>query len=361
MTSEEIASIRLNSQKIAQSEFKTAGDVVGWMGAIQAQDAVMSLWAIGIRMRNPLKQNIDEAINNGDILRIHVLRPTWHFIRAEDIYWMLDLSAPKILSSLKSRHRVLELSGTVIAKCHKIIEKSLSEAGSLTRQELGDLFIRAGISTDGNRLSHILFEAELNRMICSGPFRDDKQTYSLLSERVPEIKKLTRDESLAELALRYFKSRFPATIGDFVWWSNLSLTDARKAADYLKSDFSIETIGETKYYLPHSFKGNVNYENSAFLLPAYDEFLISYRDRNCSLSAVHNKKAVSDNGIFYPVIVVNGQAEGTWKRRVQKDKVVISPTFFQPADKSLQHQLKQKAKIYGDFLNKKAEIELRDG
>lgn len=357
----EISNTRLYSQKVAQSEFKTAGDVVGWMGAMQAQDVLMSAWAIGTRMQKPLKKNIDKAINKGDILRVHVLRPTWHLVKAEDIYWMLDLSATKILASLKSRLKELELTQPVISKCHDIIEKSLAKAGSLTRQELGNLFNSSGISTDGNRLSHILFEAELNRLVCSGPIKDEKQSYSLLSERVPEIKKMNRDESLAELASRYFKSRFPATIEDFIWWSNLSLTDVRKAVDYLKSDFSVERIGEANYYRPFSFNEIRNDENSVFLLPAFDEFLISYRDRTYSLSSVNNKKAVSDNGIFYPLIVVNGQVKGTWKRSIQKDRVAININFFQPDERNFHHLLKQKAQVYGDFLQKQAEIDLRSG
>jgi hypothetical protein len=353
--------MRLESQKITSSDFKTAGEVVGWMGAIQAQSESMSKWAIGVRMQNPTVKNIEEAFNKGDILRTHILRPTWHLVRAEDIHMMLDLSAPKILNSLKSRHKELELTESVILKCHKIIEKSLSDAEHLTRQELADLFNNAGISTDENRLSHILFDAELNRLVCSGPLKDKKQTYSMLSKRVPVIKKLSKDEALAELASRYFRSRFPATIEDFIWWSNISVTDARKAVDYIKSDFSLETVSGIKYYIPLTVNEDINKKISVLLLPAYDEFLISYRDRTSSLSKVNNRKAVSDNGIFYPLIVINGQVTGTWKRNIQKNSVTISLTFFHPAGKRIHQAISEKAKLYGEYLNKNVEIRFTSG
>jgi hypothetical protein len=359
MILKDISQTRLNSQRVGHKEFKTAGEVLKWMGAIQAQDATMSKWAIGTRLIDPLKKDIDKAINNGDILRTHLLRPTWHFVGADDIHWMLDLSAPKILTSLKSRHKELGMTGPVINKCHKIIENSLADAGALTRQELGDLFNSSGITTEENKLSHILFEAELNQIICSGPLKNEKQTYSLLSERVPEIKRLTRDEALAELASRYFRSRYPATIADFIWWSNLSTSDARKAVDYLKSDFSVETIGDSDYYIPLSLNDNGKFDNSVLLLPAFDEFLISYKDRKCSLSQVHNRKAVSDNGIFYPIIVYKGQVTGTWKRNIKKNGVTITTSFFNRADNRLLQLLEKKVRLYGEFLELKVEWEYK--
>ncbi len=358
MTPPEISNIRLISQKITNPEFNTAKEIVSWMGAIQAQDYSMSKWAIGIRLRDPSEQMIESAIDKGEIIRTHLLRPTWHFVAADDLYWMLQLSAPKIKSSMKSRNKELELTEAILKRTNDIIEKKLAGSGSLTRNELALEFLGANIKTDNNRLSHILFWAELNEIICSGPVRNNKQSYALLSDRVPHKNNLSRDESLAKLAKRYFTSRFPATLGDFTWWSNLSLTDARKAIDFVKSSFIQETIGTEKYWLPNSFEGKLSNKSSIHLLPAFDEFLISYRDRSSSLALIHNKKAVSDNGIFRPPVVVNGQVAGLWKRTFQKDRVIIQTDFFQPAGKSTKNQVESKASLFGKFLNKEAEIRM---
>jgi len=356
MTIREISNIRLISQKIASAEFKTANEIVSWMGALQAQDYSMAKWAIGVRLSDPADKEIESSIDKGEILRIHVLRPTWHFISADDIYWMLQLAAPKIKSSLKSRHKELELTETVIAKTNRIIEKTLSKSLNLTREELANEFHKAKIRTDGNRLSHILFRAELDGIVCSGPIKENKLTYSLLTERVPLKKELSRDQSLAELAKRYFNSRCPATLQDFVWWSNLSVEDARKAVDSVKSDFHTETAGTEKYLLANSFSGGDPRNASVHLLPAFDEFLISYKDRSSSLSTVSNKKTVSDNGMFYPTIVINGQVNGLWKRTIKKNKVTIETDFFQPVNKSIRRLIEKKAFMYGQFLDKETEV-----
>ena len=351
-----ISKTRLISQKIASPEFKTSSEIVRWMGAMQAQDYLMAKWAIGVRLKDPTDKKVESAIDKGEILRIHILRPTWHFVSADDIYWMLQLSASKIKSSLISRHSQLELTESVISKCNLIIEKSLSNGLSLTRDELADEFHKTGLRTDENRLSHILFRSEMDGIICSGPIKKNKLTYALLHERVPIKKELSKDESLAELAKRYFNSRCPATLEDFIWWSNLTIKDARKAIDLVKSDFFLETMGSTKYLIPNSYSKPTLEKASVHLLPAYDEFLISYRDRSSSLSEVNNKRTVSDNGIFYPTIVVNGRVTGLWKRTFQKNKVIVSVSFFKPTDDSTIKKIEIKVRDFGRFLGKETEL-----
>jgi len=360
MTLTEISNLRLISQKIATPEFKTATEVVSRMGAIQAQDFLMSKWAIGVRLSDPAVDIVESSINKGEIVRIHVLRPTWHLISSADIHWMMMLSTQKIKSSFKARYKELDLTESVISKTQAIIVRKLSNGFNLTREELADEFTKSKIRTDANRLSHILFCAELDGLVCSGPIKKNKITYALLHEWVPKKTDLTRDEALAELAKRYFLSRFPATLEDFTWWSNLSATDSRRALDFVKSGFYSETIGAQKYWFPGSINGEISINESVYLLPAYDEFLISYRDRSSSLSLVNNKRTVSDNGIFYPTIVVNGQVAGIWKRTVQKDKVIIRTDFFQSPGKVVRKMAEKKAELFGKFLNKEAEVRNED-
>ncbi len=352
MTTTEISNFRLFSQKIALTEFTSAKEIVGWMGAMQAQDFAMAKWAIGLRLLDSTNAKIEKALNKGEIIRTHLMRPTWHFVSADDIYWLLDLTSAKIKSATKSRDKELELSETIFTKCNNIIEKILFNGEHLTREELAKVFNSLNINTDNNRLSHILFRAELEGIVCSGQIKGNKQTYALLCDRVPHKKILSRDESLAELAKRYFTSHGPATLQDFVWWSGLSVTEARRGLEFIQSGFISETIGSSKYWFKDSFSSFRNNTNSVYLLPAFDEYLISYKDRSATLSLIHHKKAVSDNGIFRPVIVVDGQVAGLWKRTIKKDKVVIGTTVFIPEDKVFKSLLTKALMSFGHFLDK---------
>jgi hypothetical protein len=159
---------------------------------------------------------------------------------------MLALTAPQIKASLKSRHKDLELSEAVFAKSNAIIEKALRGGEHLTREELVAKVGKAKIATDENRASHLLLRAELDGIVCSGAAKAGKQTYALLAERVPPTKLLTKEEALARLAKKYFASHGPATLPDFVWWSGLSVGEAKRALEY-------------------------------------DEFIISYKDRSALL------------------------------------------------------------------------------
>ncbi|HXA00727.1 MAG TPA: winged helix DNA-binding domain-containing protein [Cytophagaceae bacterium] len=355
MTFTDIANIRLINQQITAAKFKTPKEVAGWMGAMQAQDYTMAKWAVGVRLPNSTEQLVETAIDKGEVIRTHLLRPTWHLVSADDIYWMLELTGPKILASLKSRHKELELSETVFAKSNKLIEKALAGGNHLTREELVSKLEKAKIATDNNRIAHLMLRAELDGLVCSGSTKNKKQTFALLEERVPKIRTLSRDEALVKLARNYFSSHGPATLQDFVWWSGLSVSDAKHALEMIKSDFISEQIGLQTYWFSNSFRIPKNYKESVYLLPAFDEFIISYKDRSASLHADHSKKTVSDNGIFRPTIVINGQVKGLWKRIVKKDKVMVEASLFQP-DKIRKSLIEKAAVTFRHFLDKKVEI-----
>jgi Winged helix DNA-binding domain len=360
MTLTDISNLRLDNQRIAATEFKTALEIVEWMGAMQAQDYAMAKWAVGLRLNNSTDEMVEAALAKGEIFRIHLMRPTWHFISAKDIYWMIELTKPQVKSFIKSRHRELELSDPILSKSYNIIGNALLNGLYLTREDLAQGFEKAKIRTDGNRLSHILHSAELEGIICSGPRIRGKHSYALLSERVPIKKILSREESIAELTKRYFKSHCPATLYDFTWWSGLSVKDAGRGLESLKPEFVTETINSKKYWFPNSFTENGKNESSVRLLPAYDEFLISYRDRSASLLLVDDKRTISSNGVFYPVVIENGNVVGLWRRTINKSRVFLEIEMFNVKNKNIRHDLEKGASLYGHFLNKEIELKYKD-
>jgi hypothetical protein len=351
----DIANIRLQHQQIAHTAFKKAKDLVAWMGAMQSQDYNMAKWAIGIRLPNATQKTIEAAIHKGEIIRTHILRPTWHFVSAEDIHWMLALSAPKLKASLKARHNELELSEAVRKKSNTIIEKALTKNGHLTRVELVTALKNAKISVDNNRSSHLLFWAEMEGLICSGSLKENEPTYALLNQWVPNKKTFNKDEALASLTHKYFHSHSPATLADFVWWSGLNISEAKHGLEMIKNGLVTETIGNHTYWLPNGF-AIPKKQSSVYFLPAYDEYIISYKDRTAILPFINHKKAISDNGLFRPVIVINGKAAGIWKRTIKKDKVIIETQYFEAPPKTVKKSIEKAAAAYGDFMELKTEI-----
>lgn len=355
MTLREISNLRLASQQITGGRFKTAKEIVNWMGAIQAQDFAMSKWAIGLRVNDFTEKSITAIIDSGEIIRTHLMRPTWHLVSSEDIYWLLELTAPHIRSSMKGRHRELELSESLLKKTNGIIRKSLLGNNHLTREELVLILEAAGIYTVNNRGSHIFLNAELDGIICSGPSKGKKQTYALLDERVAKAHNLSREEALKKLAFKYFLSHGPATLRDFKWWSGLPARDTREALEMIKMNLVSEETGKEIFWFDKSLQQSASVENEVHLLPAYDEFIISYQTRSPSFPLIHQRK-ISENGFFRPVVVINGQVSGSWKRTDEKDKLIIEISLFQSPRRHLKDLIEKEAEDFGHFSEKKTEI-----
>jgi hypothetical protein len=348
-----ITAARLASQQISQSRFTSAKELVGWMVAMQAQDPYMIKWAVGCRLPGSIEEDIAKALANGDIIRTHALRPTWHLVAPDDIYWLLEVTAPNIKATAKSRFKELGLTPQVLSKSNRLIEKKLATGEHMTREDLLADFEKKGISLKENRSSHLLMWAELEQIICSGASQRGKHTYALLDQRVPKKMLLSKEESLTRLALTYFKSHGPATEADFHWWSGLRAGEARRAIEMVKSNLSSIKSGQQTYWFDPTLEEAGYKEKSVFLLPSYDEYYISYRDRTATLPAVHNSKAISNNGIFSPVIVVNGQVKGTWKRGIKRETVFVETKLFEAVSKSTLTSIEVAAQRYARFLNKK--------
>jgi hypothetical protein len=205
-------------------------------------------------------------------------------------------------------------------------------------------------------MSHIMLRAEQDGVVCSGATKGGKRTYALLEERVPKTKSMTKEEALATLARKYFTSHGPATPQDFVWWSGLTVADARHAIEMIKSEFISATIRSKSYLFAVSNKPPKINHHETYLIPAYDEFIISYKDRNAVIDQEHYKKAISENGLFRPVIIIGGQAMGLWRRTLSNDNVVIETELFHRHIRGQKRTFERAAEAYGHFLGKNAEL-----
>ena len=183
------------------------------------------------RRRRHRRAASSAAFDAGRILRTHLLRPTWHFVLPEDIRWLLTATAPRVKARDARRYAQLGLDASTQRRSAKALAAALRGGNQLTRAEAAAVLTAAGIGVDGQRLPYLLMHAELDALICSGPRRGKQHTYVLLEERAPDARDLPRDEALAELARRYFRSHGPATAKDFAGWATLTLAEARAAIE----------------------------------------------------------------------------------------------------------------------------------
>lgn len=352
MTISDIIQARLVNQQIAETKFSKPEEIVTHLVAMQAQEYAMAKWAIGLRLSNIFDDDIEKAFNEGRILRTHIMRPTWHFVDPADIRWMISLTAPRVNAVNAFMYRKCELTPEIFNQCNDIIVANLEGNKYLTRNALRSELEKKILTGDGVRLSCIMMQAELEGIVCSGP-RDGKQfTYALIDERVPKASTLTKDESLAELVKRYFKSRGPAQIEDFIMWSGLTVKDAKSGIAMLPKEFEKEEI-EGKTYIYYSDSGKSGKTQSTFLMPDYDEYGMSYKDRNAIYSL--SPKVLDNPKLNIPynrMIVVDGQIVGSWKRTIKGSEIDIELDYFKKLNKKQEQAVQIAVKKFCSFAGK---------
>ncbi|MEP7377155.1 MAG: winged helix DNA-binding domain-containing protein [Chitinophagaceae bacterium] len=355
MTNAEIIRHRLFNQQIGETKFVEPKQIAQWMVAMQAQEYAMAKWAIGLRLPGSTDEMVEKAFTDGEILRTHLMRPTWHFVTPGDIRWLLKLTAPRVDAFNTFTYRQQELDAKIFKRSNDIVAKSLEGGKHLLRKELQTVLNQKKIIADGVRLSALMMKAELDGIICSGPRRGNQFTYALLDERVPAMKTINRKDALAAFAKRYFASRGPATLKDFASWSGLTITESKEGIATLPSSFVKERINEQEYiFIPASFANQKI--QSDFLMPDYDEYGMSYKDR----SAIFNTKIdvsqfKNENPVFNRMIILNGKIAGTWKRVVKNKKVIVETILFDSLSKTKQQALTKAIKKYCLFIGKENE------
>ena len=358
-TSSELLTTRLRNQQLIDCKRRKPAQVVSWLCAMQAQDYPAAKWAIGLRSPGIQDADIEQAFNDGLILRTHVLRPTWHFVAPEDIRWLLALSAPRIHAANAYYYRQAGLDAKVFAKSCAMIHRTLEGGKTLTRAELAVYLTRAKIPADGLKLAYLMMHAELEGVICSGPRKGKQFTYALLEERAPKAKVRERAEALAELAKRYFVSHGPATVRDFAWWSGLTITDAQKAVDSVRPALESSSIDRLVLWSAEAPDRSPSRHGAAFLLPNYDEYLIAYKDRAPVVDAARAANVVArSNGAFANHLLIDGRLAGGWSRTCSANNVVIEVAPYKKLTAAQLRAVGNVADCYGEFLGLRASVSI---
>ena len=372
LSADDILLTRLRRQLIrrtASDAPSDPADVVTCMCAMQAQDYAGALWSVGLRCPpETTAVDVERAIAERRIIRTWPLRGTLHLVAPRDIRWMLSAFAPRVLVRATKRHRDLGLSDTDFARARAIFESALAGGNVFTRAEMMDLLEANGVSTAGQRGYHILWVLAQRAVLCCGPMHGKQQTFVLLDEWVPpnaEEPSLRRGEAVARLTARYFAARGPATLSDFAWWAGITKSDARAGLDAGRGGLERIVGNNTEFWLSkgaladtdgspmsavHSRRQAVS--PPVHLLPGFDEYMLGYADRRLQLGE-HGEtygSSVSANGMFSPLLVIDGRIAGTWKRTLKRGHVEIRTREFRQLEEAELEGLTEAAEHYGRFV-----------
>lgn len=328
MTREDILQLRLWNQGLTTNGFEKPQDVVAHLGAMQAQDYNMSTWAAGLRLSTPNRAAVENAIHSAQLVRTHILRPTWHLVHSKDIRWMMKLSAPYVKKATQFVDKKEGLTDELFKKCRKIIERLLNKADHITKQDILSALSKQHITVSSLLVTQIIIRAELEMLLCNGAA---KNTYALFDQRIPPASSLSKTESIVQLAQRYFQSRGPATVKDFAWWSGLGVHEAKTGIAELGSQLEEFTFDDLKYYY-FNIEDKIPVPKTVTLLPCYDEYTVGYAEgRNIALPPASDTATIG-NGIFKPIVLYGNEMAGTWQKN---RKTGLAEVQLLPARKAI--------------------------
>jgi hypothetical protein len=347
----DITQQRLINQRLARTSFKQPHEVVAWLGAVQAQDYLGALWAVGLRLRKAVEADIEQAIADRAIVRTWPMRGTLHFVAPADVRWMLQLLTPRIVARNAARLlRQYDLDEATFARSKDVFIRALQGGRVLTRDGMYQALEAAHIPAANQRGLHIVWRLAQEGLLCFGPRAGKQPTFVLLDEWIPPVPPLAHDEALAELARRYFTSHGPATVADFTWWSGLNLGEARTGLDLVKAHFKPVVIDDQIYWAAPGLLGSAA-TSTAYVLPAFDEFTVAYRDRSQLTDKTHTGNVKPTSFVLLSqTIVINGKVVGTWKRTLKKDALHLKPNPFIKLTSAEAHTFASAAERYGAFL-----------
>jgi hypothetical protein len=353
----DIARWRLRTQHLVRPHAGSAREVVGSLLAVQAENAGQAAWAVAARTQNPDQADLAALQDDGAVLRTHVLRPTWHFVRAEDLGWLLDLTGP----------RIRQITGRQLRDAHGLDERSadqavttvaeiLADRGQLTRAQLADELRERGIGDSGQLLMLLLAHAELAGLICSGRLVGGEHTYALLDERVPAPRRLGRTEALAEVALRYFTGHGPATERDLAYWATLTLTDVRAGLHQVRDQLgSFQHDGRTFWHAPGEAPGGPQ-QPGGHLLQILDETYRGYQDSRWLLDAAGDAPRGRETAIG--MALVDAQLRAAMRRTITSGHVQFDLRPYRALAPAETQALEKAARRYGDYLRLEARLAL---
>ncbi len=351
-----IPASRLGAQRLVGRQFQSPADAVSFLTAVQGQDTLYSLWALGMRVAGATEAAVEQAIADRQIVRTWPIRTTLHYVTAADARWMVKLNAERTLRGMARRLRETGIDDDTLSRARRVITTALQANGPIARPELLKTLDDAGISPAGQRGYYMLWYFANEGLTAIGPRIGKQQSIVLLDEWLPPAKERTRDEALAELARRYFTSHGPAQLDDFAWWSSLTKRDARAGLEAAKSCLTQETHGGKAYwYDPEQPVGEVA-SPTAHLLPYLDEYIVAYRDRDDFLDSAYNDMVESGNVIFHAPLLIDGHVAGFWKRTLKKEQVIIEVTPFRPLSKAERDAVADAADLFGAFVELPAEM-----
>jgi hypothetical protein len=329
---EELSLLRMAAQRLIGPRAATPADAVRWLTAVQAQDLPGALTSVALRTDRGSRESVVAALDAGTVVRSWPMRGTLHLTAAEDLHWMLDLLGPRVLAGAARRRQQVGLTLEDLERGREVAVAALHGGRRLSRAALLAALADGGVPVDGQRGYHVLWYLSQTGTLVLGPMAGTEQLFVLLDEWVPEPRRLEGDEALGELALRFFAGHGPATVKDLVRWAGVLVRDVKAGLAVAAPRLERLDVDGTEHWLDPETPGRLAAARAeaadVHLLPGFDELVLGYADRSCTVPPEFAERIVpGNNGMFRATAVHAGTVVGVWRAGRGKTRTIDLEPF----------------------------------
>jgi hypothetical protein len=300
---------RAAAQRLGAADGPPAATVAHLL-AVQAQDLRAARLALRARGAAARAADVDAALaEDRSVVITWLMRGTLHLVAREDLPWLHALTAGQTAATTRRRLPQLGVGEAAAERAVAAIERALADEGPLPRGVLAE---RIGV--EGQAVPHLLALAAARGLIvvCGERYALTRDWLGAPGAPVPD-----GDTALAELARRYLRGHGPATAPDLATWSGLGLRAARSGlsaiAGELAQDGELVDLADREEPQPSPPR----------LLPAFDPYLLGWKDRGFAVAPEHARRVHPGGGIVRATAVADGLVVGTWT--MPRGKVALEP------------------------------------
>jgi len=323
---------------------------------VQAQDLPAAILAIRVRSSHLTADKVEQERSEGRLIRTWCMRGTLHLVSSEDAAWLIPFLGPILLPTHRRRAEQLGWEPVRLAKGIDLLQESLAAQGPMTRKEIQQLLVNNSLPSEGQAPIHLIYHAALEGILCMGADRGKQSTYTAFEDWVGEPHRLTNQEAITKLALRYFTGYGPVTPRDFTAWSGLNINAARQAWGLIGDQIMpVELDGKSMWMLKSQLAWLDEFGKNPGvikLLPRFDTSLLGYSNRDISIAPAYSKYVHPGGGIINRVVLSGiGMILGTWKIEKHQGRNIVAVELFEPLEGEFIPGLEAEAADLGRFLN----------
>lgn len=354
---------RMASLLLRPGQVSPPGDVAGvveWFGAMQAQDMASGLWSLGLRLPGATVADVQAALERREALRTWPMRGTVHLVPSRDAHWMLTVLGERALAGAARRREFLGLTEQTVDRATDVLGAALAGGGRFTRDECRRALVEAGVDCAGQSLYHLLWYASQRGVLCIAPHVGKEQTFVLLDEWVPDPHRPEREEALATIALRYFRSHGPTTRQDFAGWAGLTAAEARRGIAAAGDALTTVRVDGVEMVMTPELRdaGPPPPVDDLWVLPGFDEYLLGFKDRSLMVDREHLSAIIpGGNGVFQSTVVRSGRVVATWKRTVGRKQTVVRMAPLVDLDAAERARVEEAFGPYGHFVGQPLRVD----